>query len=194
MYNPWLFPTQLFLFSLVLITFLENSLFAQILCIYHLFIPKLLPRYLNIVRIVTTLALLIKYFVIYRMKGPDDMKTQATCISKTLWFRGADTWIFCAVTSLVDSCQLIHSLPLGPGGLRLVGASLLPPRGAGGLRIWLAVEPHSCVLKTACQQELCQVQIMSQKYPRSSQKIRDSLVRELLESLDRYRVLTFYSE
>lgn len=64
------------------------------------------------------LALLIKYFIIYRVKGPDDMKTYATCISKILWFREADIWMFCTDHIIRGQhCQPAHSLPPWPGSL-----------------------------------------------------------------------------
>lgn len=56
--------------------------------------------------------------------------------------------------------------------LRLAGVSLLPPRAAVGLRVWLEVESHLCVTE-AIWQELCQVCIMKWQYPQSSQEIRD---------------------
>ena len=55
------------------------------------------------------LALLPKYFVIYGMKGSDDMKTNAAYISKTLWLHETDIWIFCADHISVDSSPSQHT-------------------------------------------------------------------------------------
>lgn len=63
------------------------------------------------------------------------------------------------------------------------GGSLLPPRVAMGLRVWLEVEPRLCVAKTACQQKLCHAYLISSQYSQSNQKIREPLIREMYLSL-----------
>lgn len=61
------------------------------------------------------LTLQLKYFVIYGVKGPDDMKTYATRIFKTLWLHETDIWIFCADHILSGQhCQPAHSPPIWP--------------------------------------------------------------------------------
>lgn len=68
------------------------------------------------------------------------------------------SWVFCADPIISGQhCQPTHILPAACSWwsfLRLAGASLLPPRGALGLRIWLEVEPPFVCDKTAYQQEL----------------------------------------
>lgn len=65
----------------------------------------------------------------------------------------------------------------------VAGGSLLPPRVAMGLRVWLKVEPRLCVAKTAHQQKLYQVYLISLQYSQSNQKIREPLIWEIYLSL-----------
>lgn len=63
---------------------------------------------------------------------------------------------FVLITSFMPGTASLHTaFPVSPGGLLgLPGASLLPPR------VW-GVEPHLRVTIRGCQQEPCQIRIMS---------------------------------